>query len=277
MDNLAGRSAVITGGAGGIGRGTALALARQGVNVVIADLDSKGGAATAEEVAALGAGAAFIAFDVARDPFEWLKDAAIDNFGRIDIVMNNVGVLTRGVPDALPVEEWQRIIEINLMSVVRSNAVFLPVLIGQGDGHIVNTASFAGLYTYAFDRLPYAASKAAIVQISEGLAIYLKPRGVGVTLLCPGPVRTDIGRSVRSFGPPVDVRGPGAQFALMEPEAVGEQVVEAILANRFWLPTDPAVRDLLVARASDWDGFIERQIDDPHIALRLADLPPNRK
>jgi NAD(P)-dependent dehydrogenase (short-subunit alcohol dehydrogenase family) len=273
MDALAGRTAVITGGAGGIGRATALSLARRGVNVVIADLDSAAGARTADEAVTAGADAAFVAFDVAHDPFEWLKDAALDNFGRLDIVMNNVGILTRGVPDALPVEEWQRVIEINLMSVVRSNAVFLPVLIGQGHGHIVNTASFAGLYTYAYDRLPYAACKAAIVQMTEGLALYLKPQGIGVTLLCPGPVRTDIGRSVRSFGPPVDVRGPGPEFALLEPEVVGEQVVEAILANRFWLPTDPAVRDLLVARASDWDGFLQRQIDEPHIALKLGETP----
>jgi NAD(P)-dependent dehydrogenase (short-subunit alcohol dehydrogenase family) len=273
MERLAGRAAIITGGAGGIGRGTALALARRGVDVLIADIDGAGGAKTAAEIEGLGVRSGFSAFNVATDSFEALRDTALARFGRIDIVMNNVGILTRGVPDALPVEEWQRVIEINLMSIVRSNAVFLPFLIAQRDGHIVNTASFAGLYTYAFDRLPYAACKAAIVQISEGLAIYLRPFGVNVTLLCPGPVKTDIGNSVRSFGPPTDVRGPGPQFALMDPDTVGEQVAEAILSNTFWLPTDGQVRDLLIDRATDWDGFIQRQIDAPHIALRVSDLP----
>jgi NAD(P)-dependent dehydrogenase (short-subunit alcohol dehydrogenase family) len=273
MDRLAGRAAIITGGAGGIGRGTALALAKRGAAILIADIDAAGGEKTAADIAALGVPAGFSRFNVATDSFESLRDAALSRFGRIDVVMNNVGVLTRGLPDTLPVEEWQRVIEINLMSMVRSNAVFLPFLISQRDGHIVNTASFAGLYTYAFDRLPYAACKAAIVQMSEGLAIYLRPFGVNVTLLCPGPVKTDIGNSVRSFGPPTDVRGPGKQFALMDPDTVGGQVAEAILSNRFWLPTDGQVRDLLIDRATDWDGFIQRQIDEPHIALRVSDLP----
>jgi len=109
--------------------------------------------------------------------------------------------------------------------------------------------------------------------MSEGLAIYLRPFGVNVTLLCPGPVKTDIGNSVRSFGPPTDVRGPGRQFALLDPDGVGEQVAEAILANRFWLPTDGQVRELLIERATDWDGFIQRQIDEPHIALRVSEMP----
>jgi NAD(P)-dependent dehydrogenase (short-subunit alcohol dehydrogenase family) len=275
VDRLESRAAIVTGGASGIGRGTALALGKRGVAVLIADIDAAGGASAVAEIQARGGKAAFLAFNVARDPFERLRDAGLTEFGRIDIVMNNVGILTRGLPDALPVEEWQRVIDINLMSIVRSNAVFLPFLVGQKDGHIVNTASFAGLYTYAFDRLPYAACKAAIVQMTEGLAIYLKPFGINVTLLCPGPVKTDIANSVRSFGQPTDVRGPGPQFGLMDPDTVGEQVVAAIRANQFWLPTHPQVRELLIDRATDWDGFIQRQIDAPHIALKISDLPRN--
>jgi NAD(P)-dependent dehydrogenase (short-subunit alcohol dehydrogenase family) len=127
----------------------------------------------------------------------------------------------------------------------------------------VNTASFAGLYTYAYDRLPYAASKAAIVQISEGLALYLRPKGIGVTLLCPGPVRTNIAASLPpDFGPPTGTRGPGTQFGFLEPEVVGEQVADAIVDDTFWLPTHPKVRDVLVNRASDWGTFIDEQVKE---------------
>jgi short-subunit dehydrogenase len=104
--------------------------------------------------------------------------------------------------------------------VVRSNAVFLPIFLQAGAGHIVNTASFAGLYTYAFDRLPYAASKAAIFQMSEGLALYLRPKNIGVTVLCPGPVRTNIMRTAKVYTKGIKIRGPGVEFGLMTPEQV---------------------------------------------------------
>jgi NAD(P)-dependent dehydrogenase (short-subunit alcohol dehydrogenase family) len=154
------------------------------------------------------------------------------------------------------------------LSVVRSNHAFLPLLIEQREGHIVNTASFAGLYTYAFDRLPYAATKAAVVQISEGLSLYLRPYGVGVTCLCPGPVATGIIRSLKSFGPDTDTQGPGPQFRLLDPAEVGRIVVDAVLDNRFMVPTDPLVNELLVNRASDWDAFLDEMSVHPHVVAR---------
>jgi short-subunit dehydrogenase len=146
------------------------------------------------------------------------------------------------------------------MSVVRSNAAFLPLLLDQGSGHLVNTASFAGLFTYSYDRLPYAATKAAIVQISEGLALYLRPRNIGVTLLCPGPVLTNIASSVPTFGSGAPLRVPGEQFELLDPAPVGELVAEAILHNRFFVPTHPQVVDELRRRVEDWDAYLEYQI-----------------
>jgi NAD(P)-dependent dehydrogenase (short-subunit alcohol dehydrogenase family) len=266
-EDLKGRTAIVTGGAGGIGRGTVLALAALGVNVVIADLDVAGGEETARAAEALGAGALNMKFDAAYGSYDALRDQCLERFGRIDIVMNNVGVLTNGLPENIPIEEWQRIIDTNLLSVVRSNHTFLPLMIAQRSGHIVNTASFAGLFTYAFDRTPYAACKAAVIQLSEGLAIYLRPMGIGVTVLCPGPVKTNIAASVRSFGPRADLRTPGPQFSLLEPEAVGEMVVDAILHNKFMVPTHENVREILVSRAENWDAYLQRQIDEPHIYI----------
>ncbi|MEV1025233.1 SDR family NAD(P)-dependent oxidoreductase [Streptomyces sp. NPDC050264] len=261
MRTLQDKAAVITGAASGIGRSTALSLARRGAHIVVADIDEEGARAVAAEISEAGGAAVAVHCNVARPTaFDELKQAALVAFGAVDIVMNNVGVLTRGRPDHLPVEEWERVLTVNLLSVVRSNTAFLPLLIEQGHGHIVNTASFAGLYTYAYDRLPYAASKAAVVQISEGLRLYLQPQGIGVTVLCPGPVATNIASSLPpAFGPTVSTRGPGEQFAVLDPAVVGEQVAEAVLDDTFMLYTDPQVRDVLVNRATDWNAFIERQ------------------
>jgi NAD(P)-dependent dehydrogenase (short-subunit alcohol dehydrogenase family) len=263
VTRLSGATAVLTGSASGIGRATALAMARRGARLVLGDIDEAGVRAVAEEIRAAGGSAIALRVDVASDAdFERLRDAALAEYGRVDLVMNNVGVLTRGLPEHIPLAEWQRILDVNLLSVVRSNAVFLPLLIAQGSGHVVNTASFAGLFTYAYDRQPYAASKAAIVQITEGLALYLRPKGVGVTLLCPGPVATNIATSMRSFGPETETRSPGPEFEVKFPDAVGELVVEAVLADRFLVTTDDQVLDKLRARAADWDGFLAARLDD---------------
>jgi NAD(P)-dependent dehydrogenase (short-subunit alcohol dehydrogenase family) len=269
MDTLLGKVAVVTGAASGIGRASAVALANRGTSVLVADINEDGAQAAVAEIVANGGSAFAMRCDVADDAaFEALKGAALARYGRVDIVMNNAGGITRGLPEHVPLEEWRRVLDINLLSVVRSNLAFLPLLIEQRSGHIVNTASFAGLMTYSFDRLAYSAAKAAVIQISEGLAIYLRPQGIGVTVLCPGPVKTNIMAGLRSFGPPTDTRGPGPAFSLMEAEQAGEMVADAILADRFMLPTHENVRELLVERASDWDGFIERQISAPHIVAR---------
>ena len=268
MSDLEGKTAIVTGGASGIGRATVLALARAGARVVIADIAQDQAYAAAAQVSGLGGAALALRFDVATDSFDDLRDRTLDHFGHVDIVMNNVGVMTNGRPEAIPLDEWRRVIEIDLLSVVKSNAAFIPLLIAQGHGHIVNTASFAGLYTYAYDRQPYAACKAALIQISEGLAIYLRPQGVEVTVLCPGPVMTGISANVQGFGEPVPLRAPDPRFGLLQPDVVGEMVVDAIRHKRFMVQTHPEVSELLLARASDWDGFIQHQIDHPNIIIR---------
>src|SRR5271166_2256144 len=213
MDTLHEKVAVITGAGSGIGRATACALADRGAHIVAVDLDDDGVEALAGDLSGKGVTVLAQRADVA-DPqaFEGIRSAALQRFGRVDVVVNNVGVLTNGLPQDIPVTEWQRILDINLMSVVRSSAVFLPLLLEQGSGHLVNTASFAGLFTYSYDRLPDAASKAAIVQLSDGLAIYLRPKNIGVTLLCPGPVLTNIAAAVPTFGEGAPLRIPGEQF-----------------------------------------------------------------
>ena len=261
MDTLRDKVAVITGAASGIGRAIARALADRGAHIVALDLDNDGIQALAGELRDQGVTVLPQRADVSDlQAFEGIRNAALQRFGRVDIVVNNVGVLTNGLPQDIPVAEWQRILDINLMSVVRSNAAFLPLLIDQGSGHLVNTASFAGLFTYSYDRLPYAATKAAIVQISEGLAIYLRPKNIGVTLLCPGPVLTNIAAAVPTFGGGARLRTPGEQFGPLDPAQVGELVADAILRNRFFVPTHPQVVEELGRRVENWDSYIDYQI-----------------
>ena len=159
------------------------------------------GVEVVEQITALGGSVVGLAADVTVEAdLEKLRDAALDRFARIDVVMNNVGVLAIGAPETLPDEAWLRTIDVNLFSIARSNRVFLPGLIAAGSGHVINTASASGLLGYGFDRLPYVASKHAIVGLSEALATYLGPKGVGVTCLCPSGVITNILEGITVYG-----------------------------------------------------------------------------
>jgi NAD(P)-dependent dehydrogenase (short-subunit alcohol dehydrogenase family) len=256
VNNLEGRVAIVTGGGSGIGRATSLALAAEGVHVVVADLDGGRATAVADEARV---GAVGVACDVSEDgSFETLRDTALAGFGRVDIVMNYVGVIASGLPEDIPLEAWRRVIEINLLSSVRSNLVFLPMLLERGEGHLVYTASINPLYPYSYDRLPYTATKAAVIAMAEGLALYARPRGIGVTVVCPGPVLTNITEQVQAFGS-TPVRTPG--LALLQPSDVAVQVLGAIRANQFLVITHPEVQAALIHRAQDPEGFLQTQID----------------
>src|SRR5581483_7506723 len=135
---------------------------------------------------------------------------------------------------------------------------FLPLLLERGEGHVVNTASTNGLFSYSYDRLPYTATKSAVVGLTEALALYLKPRGVGVSCLCPGPVATNIVESIAFHGDLSGVRGPDLE--LLDPAVVGDLVVDAVRGDRFLVLTHPQVRDIMMRRAADPDGFLADQI-----------------
>jgi NAD(P)-dependent dehydrogenase (short-subunit alcohol dehydrogenase family) len=262
LKDLDGKVAVITGGGSGIGRGTSLALAEAGTHVVVADINEDRTTAVAAECSAVGAESVAVSLDVnLQADFEAARDLALDRWGHVDIVMNNVGVISAGLPEHIPMDEWERIISTNLLSVVRSNDTFLPLLMGQGSGHIVNTASTAGLFAYAFERLPYSATKAAVIAVSEAISLYLRPQGIGVTCLCPGAVATNIGEFLKFNGPPVTMRGPG-DYPPVTGEEVGVMVRQAIIDDQFLLLTHPEMQDVLIRRAQDPEGFLAGQIQN---------------
>ena len=244
--------AVITGAGSGIGRAAAQSLARRGARVVVTDLDADRAAQVAAELGDRGVSARC---DVTvLGDLEAVRDVALERFGQVDLVMNNVGVLAVGPPEDIPLEAWQRIIDINLLGIVRSNLVFLPLLLEQGSGHLVNTASTAGLLPYGFDRLPYTATKHAVVGLSEALAVYLRPLGIGVSCLCPAGVATNIVEQITFYGTPAPPRGPS--FPVLGAEAVGELVADGVAAGRFLILTAPEVADELRSQGEDLDAYL---------------------
>lgn len=250
--------AVITGGGSGIGRAAAMSLARRGCRVVASDVDVARARSVAAEISDAAGAAEAILCDVTRsENLAALRDRALDAFGQVDVVMNNVGVLAVGPVEAIPIEAWHRIIDVNLLGVVRSNLVFLPLLMAQHRGHIVNTASTAGLLPYGFDRLPYTTTKHAIVGMSESLALYLRPHGIGVSCLCPAGVATNIVEQISYFGEAAAPRAPS--LPVVDAADVGELVADAIINDRFLVLTTPEVQDELRERARDPDGYIARR------------------
>jgi NAD(P)-dependent dehydrogenase (short-subunit alcohol dehydrogenase family) len=252
--DLANAVAVVTGAGSGIGRAAAHSFAHRGARVVVTDIDGDRATRVADELGDQGAATNCDVTSLA--DLETARDLAVKQFGRVDLVMNNVGVLAVGPVEAIPLEAWQRIVDINLLGVVRSNLVFLPMLLDQRSGYIVNTASTAGLLPYGFDRLPYTATKHAVVGLSESLALYLRPRGIGVSCLCPAGVATNIVEQMTFYGEPTPPRAPA--FPILDAEAVGELVADGVSEGRFLILTAPEAADELREHGKDVDAYLSR-------------------
>ena len=259
MDSVDGTTAVLTGAGSGIGRATAHALARRGSTVVVSDLDVERARGVAEEIEGLGGRAEGVRCDVSlQDDLTSLAELVARNYGRADIVMSNVGVIAKGDPLEIPMDAWASIIDINLLGTVRVLRAFLPGLLDHGSGHVVTTGSTAGLFPYAYDRLPYVATKAAVVALSEALALYARPRGIGVTCFCPAGVMTNIVEQIREYGPSTPVQPP--QIPDISAEEAGELVVQGILEDRLLFLTDPTAESMIHDHANDREGFLASQI-----------------
>lgn len=260
---FAGANVLIYGGGQGIGQAVAQEFARRGGRLAIADINLPGAQETAAAITAAGGEAAAFACDVTREASVGEVAAEAErSLGEIDIVMNNVGVILNGNPEDIPTAEWRRIVDLNLFSVVHSNQVFLPKMIARGRGHIVNTASFAGLYPYAANRIPYVASKAAVVAMSESLALYLQPLGVRVSCLCPGPVATGVMNGMKTWSENVAFRGPGSQYKVITAEQAAVILADGMRDGRVLIPTDEAVWEDLRRHAASPDAYIQSKVDD---------------
>lgn len=256
------KSALIYGGGNGIGRAIAVEFANRGAIVAVADIDAGGAADTAKAIAGNGGKAIDLHCDVtSSDSVREAADSAELSLGDIDVVVNNVGVILSGNPEDIPFSEWQRIVDLNLYPVIRSNDVFLKKMLDRGSGYIVNVASVAGLFPYAANRLPYVATKAAVIALSESLAIYTIPKGVRVSCFCPGPTITNVSKGMKTWSENVAMRGPGEDFSLMTPQEAAVKLAEGMEQGDILIPAHEVAWDKLREHAASPNAFLQNKME----------------
>jgi NAD(P)-dependent dehydrogenase (short-subunit alcohol dehydrogenase family) len=264
MKMLEGRVAAVTGAASGLGRAMALAFAGEGMHAALADVDEPGLKDTLNEVQSRGVRAFAMRVDVSRyQEVESFCSKAIAQFGATHVVCNNAGVSPLGAVWENTLADWQWILGVNLWGVIHGVRAFVPRLLAQGEGHVVNTASVAGLISPP-GMGAYNVTKHAVVALSESLYHDLRSRGspVGVSVLCPAYVPTGIADSERNR--PRELlnpgRNPSKEEALLKKavasgklsaDDVARAVVAAVKEERFYVLTHPRIKGAIRARMED--------------------------
>jgi NAD(P)-dependent dehydrogenase (short-subunit alcohol dehydrogenase family) len=269
MRHRKGKTAVVTGAASGIGRALALRWAREGMRVVLADIEEGPLAEARDEVAALGPGAIAVKTDVSkRQEVESLAARAFEAFGAVHLLCNNAGVIAGGPVWELAESDWDWVFRVNVFGVLYGIAAFVPRMIEQREGHVVNTASIAGILSAPLVA-PYCASKHAVVAISECLQYDLAliaGGAVRVSVLCPNWVRTNFADAARNrpaaLSPPLEQRASPYHGMVdemlrtglaggIDPAEVADQVASAIAEERFWVLTHADTRGAVERHAHD--------------------------
>ena len=263
MTQITGRTAFITGAAHGIGRAIAAALAHEGVKLALADLEETALERTRGELSAMTA-VETVVLDVRdRAGFETAADAVESRLGPVSLLINNAGVAGGAPAHRMSYALWDWGMDVNLGGVVNGLQTFLPRMIARGGGgHIVNTASGAGLAAVGAGVL-YHTAKFAVVGLSEALRAELVPFGIGVTVLCPGPVDDGIVARTRTLRPdlsrslsPDELQAARDRSVLaaatlskgVSPDAVGEMVLEGVSRDRLYIHTDRSLEDSIRRR-----------------------------
>jgi NAD(P)-dependent dehydrogenase (short-subunit alcohol dehydrogenase family) len=266
---LLGKVALVTGGANGIGRAFARALAREGADVVIADVDGARLEQARLELTALYARGRLHAVhvDVRKDAqVKALVAEAIASMGAVDVLVNAAGVLLLGELEQVSSRDWMWMLQTNLLGSMRTARALRSHFVVRGSGHIVNVVAFGGLVPQGAASIAYDSGEAAIVAFSEGLALDLRPHGVGVTVLCTGRGGPRPGQNTRVRGTPgfrgwLPRRAPHDQDdgsnGLDDLERL---LVEALRAERFLALAEPDQR-LLRARWRDLDADLSRRLE----------------
>ncbi len=271
MKDLAGKTAFITGAASGIGLGVATALAQAGVKVMMCDIEKGALDAAVAGLKRTNADVDGVVADVSlKEQLQAAADATIAKYGEVHIVHNNAGVAGGGSYGAWTDPGWNWTIGVNLMAVVWGVEIFGPLIERHGQGgHIVNTASIAGLISGSGNA--YNVTKYGVVALSEGLRVELAPRGIGVSVLCPGFIRTAIIDSVRNL--PDRFAGAAPQ----RPTGPGAAAIETWLGNvrdRVNAGIDPLYVGELVREGieDDWPYIFTDNEFEPFIAARFEGI-----
>ena len=255
MEDLAGKVAVVTGAGSGIGKALAERFVAEGMRVVLADIDEVRLRHVETQLSEGGGDVLPVLCDTAlEESVQALAQKALDHYGAAHVLCNNAGVVGTGDPWTGPISVWDWVVGINLYGVIHGVRAFLPLMQEQGEGHIVNTASMAGLLAMP-GAAAYNVTKHGVVALSEGLHLELRGTGspVGVSVLCPGFVHTELMAKMqwaeRLGDQPAPTASPVGQFmdqmlregveSGLSPSDVAAQVVDAIRANQFWILTHP--------------------------------------
>jgi NAD(P)-dependent dehydrogenase (short-subunit alcohol dehydrogenase family) len=283
MELTAGKVSVVTGAASGIGFALASRFAQAGLDVVLADIEQSALAEAEQKIADLGVATLAVPTDVSDEAsVQALAAAAVERFGAVHVVCNNAGVESEADPWFGPISAWKWVLGVNLWGVIHGIRAFLPQMIGQGGGYFVNTASIAGLYPGFAPS--YDASKHAVVAISEDLynSMTLAGLPVGVSVLCPGWVRTNIMDAARNWPASLGEQPPpsfGAEVVskyvrhaideAIVPADVADLVADAVAEDRFWVFTEQPFVDLATRR---WQRIAERA--NPDRGVDVPGMPP---
>ena len=267
MESLKNKVAFITGGGHGIGLSIGRIFAQQGARVVLADINEKRLASAKETLASADLSVETVVCDVADpDALRRAADFTLERFGTVHIVVNNAGVSLAGKPGKIPLEDWRWIVDINLMSVAYGVEIFTPLIQSHGEGgYFINTASMAG-HIAGPAMSPYHATKFAVVGYSESIRADLAADNIGVSVLCPAWVRTDIhnagvnkpsltnGATAEESSSNEPEAGIADIAAVIEsgiaPDDLAQWVLECMLAKRFYIFSHPSMTQHLDARAA---------------------------
>jgi len=240
-------TAIVTGGASGIGAALCRRFAAEGARVIVADIDADGAAAVAGEIGGLA-----VPTDVADESANHaLVASAEERFGPVDIFCANAGIAIAGDPFTDD-DEWDRIFAVNFRSHLYAVRAVLPGMLERGRGYLVHTASAAGLLTQ-LGSAPYAVTKHAVVALAEWLAITYGDRGIGVSVLAPQAVRSKMTEGIEAGDSPLAVAGVDG---MIEPEPVADEVVAAVADDRFLILPHPEVAEYLRRKVDDYDRWL---------------------
>jgi NAD(P)-dependent dehydrogenase (short-subunit alcohol dehydrogenase family) len=270
LKEFEGRVAVVTGAASGIGLATATRFAQLGMRVVLADIERGPLDAATASLQSQGHSVLGVETDVSRlEAIEHLAAATLDAFGQVNVLHNNAGVVRAGRIGELSIADWEWVLGVDLWSVIYGVRTFLPLIREAGEGHIVNTASSAGLQSSPAIG-PYNVAKFGVVALSETLELELRAEdsAIGASVLCPGAVATRITESERNRPDAAPETETNQRFSRSAskivrdghtPESVAELIVEAIRAREFWILPHP-----------DWIDVLRRRVEGMAEGRRLV-------